>query len=148
MFGNHQDLEILQLVKTRHPNTTMISIRNISEQFRIMLEEGTRVAQCVRQLDSLCKPIINTVLVHVRLYRLPKGCTRLAASSDKVYQLLAHGRWFSPGTPASTTTRTGRHDIAEILLKLALSTLNPSINQYVRGLYLRLAQLAHFLTWL
>jgi hypothetical protein len=23
-----------------------------------------------------------------------KGCTRLAAASDKVYQLLAHGRWF------------------------------------------------------
>jgi hypothetical protein len=27
-----------------------------------------------------------------------KGCTRLAAASDKAYQLLAHGRWFSPGT--------------------------------------------------
>jgi hypothetical protein len=27
--------------------------------------------------------------------------------------LLAHGRWFSPGTPASSTTKTGRHDIAE-----------------------------------
>jgi hypothetical protein len=39
---------------------------------------------------------------------------------DKVYQLLAHGRWFSPGTPASSTTKTGRHDIAEILLKVAL----------------------------
>ena len=26
-------------------------------------------------------------------------CTRLAAASDKVYQLLAHGRWFSPGSP-------------------------------------------------
>jgi hypothetical protein len=49
-----------------------------------------------------------------------KGCTRLAAASDKVYQLLAHGRWFSPGTPASSTTKTGRHDIAEILLKVAL----------------------------
>jgi hypothetical protein len=36
----------------------------------------------------------------------------------KVYQLLAHGRWFSPGTPASSTTKT----IAEILLKVALST--------------------------
>jgi hypothetical protein len=24
-----------------------------------------------------------------------KGCTRLATASDKVYQLLAHGRWFS-----------------------------------------------------
>jgi hypothetical protein len=44
--------------------------------------------------------------------------------SDKVHQLLAHGRWFSPGTPASSTTKTGRHDIAEILLKMALSTIN------------------------
>ena len=34
-----------------------------------------------------------------------KRCTRLAAASDKVYQLLAHGRWFSPGTPASSTTK-------------------------------------------
>jgi hypothetical protein len=53
-----------------------------------------------------------------------KGCTRLTAASDKVYQLLAHGRWFSPSTPASSTTKTGRHDIAEILLKVALNTKN------------------------
>jgi hypothetical protein len=51
-----------------------------------------------------------------------KGCTQLATASDKVYQLLAHDRWFSPGTPASSTTKTGRHDIAEILLKEALNT--------------------------
>jgi hypothetical protein len=38
----------------------------------------------------------------------------------KAYQLLAHGRWFFPGIPASSTTKTGRHDIAEILLKVAL----------------------------
>ena len=49
-----------------------------------------------------------------------KRCTRLATTSDKVYQLLAHGLWFSPGTPASSITKTGRHDIAEILLKVAL----------------------------
>jgi len=55
-----------------------------------------------------------------RLALLITKCTRLAASSNKVYQLLAHGRWFSPGTPASSTTKTGRHDIAEILLKVAL----------------------------
>jgi hypothetical protein len=42
-----------------------------------------------------------------------QGCTRLTAESDKVYQLLAHDRWFSPGIPASSTTNTGRHDIAE-----------------------------------
>jgi hypothetical protein len=38
--------------------------------------------------------------------------------------LFAHGRWFSPGTPASSTTKTGRHDIAEILLKVVLNTKN------------------------
>jgi hypothetical protein len=38
--------------------------------------------------------------------------------------LLAHGRWFSPGTPASSTPKTGCHDIAEILLKVALNTKN------------------------
>ena len=53
-------------------------------------------------------------------YLYKKGCTRLAAASDKVYQLLAHGRWFSPSTPASSTTKTGHHDIREILLKVAL----------------------------
>jgi hypothetical protein len=54
---------------------------------------------------------------------LQKRCTRLAASSDKAYQLLAHGQWFSPGTLLCSTTKTDRHDIAEILLKVALKTL-------------------------
>jgi hypothetical protein len=56
------------------------------------------------------------------LVNYKKGCTRLAAASDKVYQLLAQGRWFSPGTLASSTTKTGRRDITEILLKVALNT--------------------------
>jgi hypothetical protein len=62
--------------------------------------------------------------IRARLCKLQNGCTLLAAASDKVYQLLAHGRWFSPGTPASSTTKTGRHAIAEILLKVALNTIN------------------------
>jgi hypothetical protein len=46
--------------------------------------------------------------------------------------LLARGRWFSP---SSSTTKTGRHDIAEILPKVALSTINKikikSITKYI-----------------
>jgi hypothetical protein len=64
------------------------------------------------------------------LCKLQKRCTRFSTASDKVYQWLAHGQWFSPGTPASSTTKTGRHDIAEILLKVALSTKN-QINQSI-----------------
>ena len=60
-------------------------------------------------------------------------CTRLAAASDKAYQLFVHGWWFSPGTPASSTTKTGRHDIAEILLKVALSTKNKKIKIMYKG---------------
>jgi hypothetical protein len=41
---------------------------------------------------------------------------------DKAYQLLVHGRGFSPGTLASSTTKTGRNDLAEIFLKVALNT--------------------------
>ena len=76
------------------------------------------------------KPITNTAWVRDRLCKLQKGWTRLAAASDKVYQLLAHGRSFFTGTLAYYTTKPGRHDIAEILLKVALSTLN-QINQSI-----------------
>jgi len=67
----------------------------------------------------------NTAWGCDRLCKLQKGCTRLTTASDTVFQLLAHGRWFSP---ASSTTKTGRHDIAKILLKVALNTKN-QINQ-------------------
>jgi hypothetical protein len=67
------------------------------------------------------KPITNTAWVRAQLCTLQKCCTRFAVASDKVYQLLANGPWFSP---ASSTTKTGRHDIAEILLKVALNTIN------------------------
>jgi hypothetical protein len=42
---------------------------------------------------------------------------------DKVCQWLATGRWFSPGTPVFSTNKTERHDITEILLKVALNTI-------------------------
>ena len=43
---------------------------------------------------------------------------------DKVWQCLAAGRYFSPGTPVSSTNKTDRHDIAEIVLQMELNTTN------------------------
>jgi hypothetical protein len=73
-----------------------------------------------------------------------KGCTRLAAASDKVDQLIAHDRWFSLGTPASSTTKTGRHDIAKILL-IAESGVKhlKSINQSICPVQCELCPLFH-----
>ena len=42
---------------------------------------------------------------------------------DKGCQWLAAGRWFSLGTPVSSTNKTDRHDIVEISLNVALSTI-------------------------
>jgi hypothetical protein len=56
--------------------------------------------------------------------KLQKGCAQLAVASDKVYQLLIHGRWFSPGTPASSATKSCHHDLTDILLKVGLNTKN------------------------
>jgi hypothetical protein len=64
-----------------------------------------------------------------------KGCTRLAAVSDQVYQLLAHGRWFSPGTPASSTTKTGRNDIAESGVKHQKIKKNKTTTKINKGQY-------------
>ena len=74
------------------------------------------MSQVVGLPNNSHKPITNTEWVRAPLCKLQKGCTQLAAASDKVYQLLAHGRWFSLGTPVSSTTKTGRHDISDILL--------------------------------
>jgi hypothetical protein len=42
---------------------------------------------------------------------------------DNVSQWLAAGRWLSPGNPVSSTNKTDRFDITEILLKVALNTM-------------------------
>ena len=89
---------------------------------------GCSMSQIVGLHNNSYKPITNMAWVRVQLCKLQKGCTRLAATRDKVYQLLAHGRRFSLGTPASSTAKTGRHDIAEILLKVAFSTKKKSIH--------------------
>jgi hypothetical protein len=43
----------------------------------------------------------------------------------------ATGRWFSPGTPVYSTNKTDHHDITEILLKVALNTINPNLLLYM-----------------
>jgi hypothetical protein len=50
--------------------------------------------------------------------------TTNVVSSNPVHQLLMTGRWFSPGSPVSSINKTDRHDIVEILLKVALNTIN------------------------
>jgi hypothetical protein len=81
---------------------------------------------------------------------------------DKVYQWLITGWWFSLGSLISSTNKTDCHDIAEILLKVALNTItlthslvmgivfvikiNESLHYFI-GLF-EVKELIIFLNWL
>ena len=76
--------------------------------------------------NYLCNQCLSPLTLRVRI------------RTDEVYTIehyvikfvsdFATGRWFSPGTPVSSTNKTDRHDIAEILLKVALDTIYPNLN--------------------
>ena len=53
-----------------------------------------------------------------------------ATLCDKVCQWLSTGWWFSPGTPVTSTNKTDGHDIAEILMKMALNTIKTKNKSY------------------
>ena len=75
--------------------------------------------------NYLCNRCLSPLMLWVRI-SIKARCTTLC---DKVCQWLATGRWFSPGPLVSSTNKIDRHDITEILLKVALTTIN--LNQPV-----------------
>ena len=66
--------------------------------------------------NYLCNQCLSSLMLWVRI-SIRARCTTLC---DKVCQWLRTGRWFSLGPPVSFTNKTDRHDIAEMLLKVAL----------------------------
>ena len=69
--------------------------------------------------NYLCNQYVSPLMLWVWIWFRAR-CTTLC---DKVCQWLATGRWFSPGCPVSSTNKTDRHNITEILLKVALNTI-------------------------
>jgi hypothetical protein len=41
---------------------------------------------------------------------------------------LATGQWFTPDPPVSSTNKTDRHDITEILLEVVINTIKQTNN--------------------
>ena len=40
---------------------------------------------------------------------------------------VTHGRWFSLGTPVSSTNKTDIQDITQLLLEMPLNAINPTV---------------------
>ena len=87
-------------------------------QLTMLLGIGT---DCIGSCKSnyLCNQCLSPLMLWVRI-SISWRCTTLC---DKVCQWLAAGWWFSPEPVVPSTNKTDRHDITEILLKLALNTI-------------------------
>ena len=73
--------------------------------------------QCLSPLTLWVKILFRRVLLNTAL-------------RDKVCQWRSAGRWFSLGIPVSSTNKTDRHNITEILLKVALNTITLTLIRY------------------
>ena len=68
--------------------------------------------------NYVCNQCMSSLKLWVRIQRMTR-CDRY----NIMWSSLSVGRWFSPGTLVSFTNKTDRHDITEILLKVALNTI-------------------------
>ena len=69
--------------------------------------------------NYLCNQCILPLMLWVRI-SIRVRCTILC---DKVCQWLTPGRWFPPRSSFCSNNKTDRHDITEILIKVALNTI-------------------------
>jgi hypothetical protein len=69
--------------------------------------------------NYLCNQCLSPLILWIRI-SIRARCTTLC---DKVCQWLATVLWFSAGPPVSSTNKSDRRDITEILLKVALNTI-------------------------
>ena len=86
--------------------------------------------------NYLCNRCLSPLILWV-LLPLKSRCTTLW---HKVCQWLAAGLWFSLSPPFSSNNKTDRHDITEILLKVALNTINLKKKSFSCVLYAQCCQ--------
>ena len=74
--------------------------------------------------------------VRARICELQKRVHLTRSRKWSSLPLFAYGRWFSPGTPASSISKTGRHDIAESGIKHNKSNQIAEISKWNKIWYL------------
>ena len=71
--------------------------------------------------NYICNQCLPQLILCVRIPL--RRCVLDSTLCDKVCQWLAAGRWFSPVTTISSSKKTERHEIPEILLKGVLNAI-------------------------
>ena len=74
--------------------------------------------------NYLCNQCLSPLTLWVRILLMARQCTR-ATLCDKVCPWLVECRWFSQDILVFSSNKTHRHDITEILLKVAINVIHP-----------------------
>jgi hypothetical protein len=77
--------------------------------------------------------LCNQCLTPLRMWvRIPlRQCVFDTTLCDKCCHWLVTVRWFSLGAPVSSTNKTDCHDVTDILLKVALNTINHTKEMWI-----------------
>ena len=67
--------------------------------------------------------VVSSNPVHVEVYSIQQYVIKFVSNLER--------RWFSQDIPVSSTNKTGRHNIADILLKVVLNTITLNLSQFV-----------------
>jgi hypothetical protein len=128
---------------TTFNNISVISWRSVllveetgepGENHRPVANHWQTLSYCSWFYNYLCNQCLSPLTLWIRIL-LRQGVLDTTLC-DKHCQWLEAGRWFSPVTPVSSTNKTDRHYITEMLLKMALNIISqtkPTNNGY--GIY-------------
>ena len=113
------------LLKIRFSSDGNMTLTDFETTFRLTFaEKGSSSSWSYGSwiYNYLCNQFLSALTLWVRT-TLRRGELNTTLC-DKVCQWLVTGRWFSPGSPVSSTNKTDRHDLTEILLKVSINTIN------------------------
>jgi hypothetical protein len=112
--------------KTTQARAGSFHFVNMIISFSFYLKDSTWINGGFPYITYSMHYLCNQCLLPLKLWaRTPLNRGVLDTTiCDNVCQWLATCQWFSPCTPASFTNKSDRHDITEILLKVALNTIN------------------------
>ena len=111
---------------------TMLSLNILwlGSSINLSFSEGAVLVVIAWQLDLqvpmqsvlITIKVVSSNIVHGEVY-----------SVQRYWIKFVTGWWFSPGIPVSSTNKSDRHDITEILLKVTLNTINQTKPSKDRG---------------